>query len=83
MLSALQSANPRLVASAKASGGEEWYNRIIDGLSFPPNGSNPHNPSIGEILRRLRWHEFQRDKEIMGAFGISAKFDVAGEPSAS
>ncbi|MGO8946833.1 MAG: hypothetical protein ACLQUY_04025 [Ktedonobacterales bacterium] len=77
MLSGLQSANPRLIASAKANGGTLWYTRMIDGLMFPPNGSSPYKPSVGEILRLLRWHEFERGKEIMTAFGISAKLDVA------
>src|SRR5215472_1878853 len=36
MLSALQAANPRLIGSARAGGGTEWYNRKIDGLLFLP-----------------------------------------------
>jgi hypothetical protein len=74
MISALQSANPRLIASAKA-GGDEWYNREIDGLLFPPNSSSRHTPSVSEILRVLRWHEFEHSKEIMQTFDITPKLD--------
>jgi hypothetical protein len=74
MISALQSANPRLIASAKASG-NEWYNREIDGLLFPPDSLSQHTPSVGEILRVLRWHEFEHSKEIMQTFDIAARLD--------
>jgi hypothetical protein len=74
MLGALQSASPRLIASAKASG-NEWYNREIDGLLFPPNSPSPHIPSVGEILRVLRWHEFEHGKEIMETFDIAPRLD--------
>jgi hypothetical protein len=74
MISALQSANPRLIASAKASG-YEWYNREIDGLLFPPNSPSRHIPSVSEILRVLRWHEFEHSKEIMQTFDIAPRLD--------
>jgi len=74
MLSALQSANPRLIASAQASG-DEWYNREIDGLLFPPNSATRHIPSVSEILRVLRWHEFEHGKEIMQTFDITPRLD--------
>jgi hypothetical protein len=75
MISALQSANPRLLASAGAGGGNEWYNREIDGLLFPPDSPSRHTPSVSEILRVLRWHEFEHGKEIMQTFNIAPKLD--------
>jgi hypothetical protein len=83
MLSALQSANPRLITSAMASGGDQWFLRVIGNLRFPPDSRQPHSPSVGEILRLLHWHEYMRDKEIMNAFGISTKLDVAAQPAIS
>jgi hypothetical protein len=75
MLSALQSANPRLIASAESRGSAEWYNRQINGLLFWPDGEEQHAPTVGEILRVLRKHESEHDQEIMATFNIAPKLD--------
>jgi len=75
MLSALQSANPRLIASAESRGIAEWYNRQIDGLRFSTNEEEHHAPTVGEILRVLRKHESEHDREIMATFNIAPKLD--------
>jgi hypothetical protein len=71
MLSALQAANPRLIASARANGGAQWYNRNIDGLLFLANSEKQHVPSVGQILRVLRRHESQHSQEVAATFSIS------------
>ena len=71
MLSALQAANPRLIASARASGGTQWYDRNIDGLLFLANTEKQHVPSVGEILRVLRRHESLHSQEIAATFAIT------------
>jgi hypothetical protein len=71
MLSALQAANPRLIASARASGGIQWYNRNIDGLLFLANTEKQHVPSVSEILRVLRRHESLHSQEIAATFAIN------------
>jgi hypothetical protein len=75
MLSALQSANPRLIASAESRGSAEWYNRQINSLLFPPDGEEQHAPTVGEILRVLRKHESEHDQEIMATFNIAPRLD--------
>jgi hypothetical protein len=71
MLSALQAANPRLIASARVNGGIQWYNRKIDSLLFLPNTEKQHVPSVGEILRVLRRHESLHSQEVAETFGIT------------
>ena len=71
MLSALQAANPRLIGSARASGGTQWFDRKIDGLLFLSNTEKNHVPSVSEILRLLRRHESVHSQEIATTFSIA------------
>jgi|GEM_PF-1019618 hypothetical protein len=75
LLNGLQTANPRLITSAQASGGPEWHNRAIAGLRYPADWQMSQEPNVGGILRMLRAHESAHDKEIMAAFGIEPKLD--------
>jgi hypothetical protein len=79
MLSALQSANPRLITSAGSGGSADWYNRQIDGLLFSRRGEEQHAPTVSEILRVLRRHEGEHDQEIMATFNIAPKLDQGQE----
>ena len=71
VLSALQAANPRLIASARVSSGTKWYNRKIDGLLFLSNTEKQHVPSVSEILRVLRRHESLHSQEVAATFSIT------------
>lgn len=76
ILSALQSANTRLIASARQSGGAEWATRRIPDLARETHHDEPqHAPSVRGILRNLVNHEQSHAQELMDAFGITAQIE--------
>lgn len=91
VLSALQAANTRLIASARQSGGAEWATRRIPDLARRHTEDDvtreepPRGPSVRSILRNLTNHEHVHAQEIMDAFGITAQIEKPqqGEEGAS
>jgi hypothetical protein len=93
VISALQEANPRVLKSAMAAGGEQWAKRRIailprvGPLAAPPDPAHPdeppRQPSVGGILRTLMMHEAEHDQELTDAFSIQPNLDRLGGPSAS
>lgn len=79
LLSALQTANTRLLASARQSGGAEWATRRIPDLARHHDEEDAareeprHAPSVRGILRSLLHHEHSHAQEIMDTFGITAQ----------
>jgi hypothetical protein len=92
VISALQEANPRVLKSAMAAGGEQWAAHRIAALprtgflAARPNPAHPDEPprapSVGAILRLLMAHEGQHDRELMDAFNIQPNLERLGLPSA-
>ncbi len=91
VLSALQEANPRVLKSAMASGGEQWAKRRIAVLprtgpvAARPDPAHPdeppRQPSIGGLLRMLVTHEADHDQELMDTFGIQPHLERLGGPA--
>lgn len=86
ILSALQTANTRLITSARQTGGAEWATRRIPDLARQhagddaPDREEPrHAPSVRGILRNLVQHEHAHAQEIMDAFGITAQIEKPQE----
>lgn len=81
ILSALQSANTRLLASARQSGGAEWATRRLPDLARRHDEEGVvqdeprHAPSVRGILRSLLNHEHTHAQEIMDTFGITAQVE--------
>lgn len=81
LLSALQTANPRLIASARQTGGAEWATRRIPDLARRRDGDGTageeprHAPSVRGILRSLAHHEQSHAQEIMDTFSITAQIE--------
>ena len=93
ILSALQSANTRLIASARQSGGAEWATRRIPDLArrhgedeaTQEEDEPRHAPSVRGILRSLLNHERSHAQEIMDTFGVTTQIEKPkqGEEGAS
>jgi hypothetical protein len=94
VMTALQEANPRVLKSAMAAGGELWPKRRIPllprsnflaahpdpaGLD-PARADAPRPPSVGGILRILVSHEAEHDQELMDAFAIQPHLERLGGP---
>lgn len=90
VISALQEANPRVLKSAMAAGGEQWAKRRISSLprtgvfAPPPDPSRPNEPprpfSVGGLLRILITHEAEHDQELIDAFHIQPNLERLGGP---
>lgn len=85
ILSALQSANGRLIASAQQSGGAEWGERRIpdlaqrrtevDATQDATQQEPPRGPSVRSIVRNLANHEQSHAQELMDTFGITPQLE--------
>ena len=81
LLSSLQTANTRLIASARQNGGAEWATRRLPDLTRgrdegdATRGEPRHAPSVRSILRSLVNHEQMHAQEIADAFGITAQIE--------
>lgn len=84
ILSALQTANTRLITSARQTGGAEWATRRMPDLARHTEDDAArdeprHAPSVRGILRSLVHHEHSHAQEIMDAFGITAQLEKPQE----
>lgn len=85
ILSALQSANGRLIASAQQSGGAEWGERRIpdlaqrrtevDATQDATQQEPQRGPSVRSIVRNLANHEQSHAQELMDTFGITPQLE--------
>jgi hypothetical protein len=91
VISALQEANPRVLKSAMAAGGEQWAKRRIailprvGPLATSPDPARPdeppRQPSVGGLLRMLVTHEAEHDQELIDAFHIQPNLERLGGPA--
>ncbi|HLZ23032.1 MAG TPA: DinB family protein [Ktedonobacterales bacterium] len=83
ILTGLQTASKRLMASATASGGAEWNRRKL--LDLAPEPGSPRIPSVGGVLRNLTSHEASHHQEISESFGVHVDVDSGknGNPDQS
>lgn len=83
VLSALQAAPDRVLASAIGPGGEHWQERRFPELAHAGKLTaqkdesviTSRGPSVGGLLRLLLRHEVSHQQEIGGAFGITPDLD--------
>lgn len=83
MLSALQAAPDRVIASAIGPGGEHWQERRFPELAHAGKLSTQKDesvvtsrgPSVGGILRLLLRHEVSHNTEISTVFAIAPHLD--------
>lgn len=81
LLSSLQTANTRLISSARQTGGAEWATRRLPDLARGSTADDAaqedprHAPSVRGILRTLVNHEHTHAQELMDAFGITAQIE--------
>jgi hypothetical protein len=79
LLTAMQSANARLLFAALSVGGAEWPGRRIPDLAPSPlnaDGQPSRGPSVAGLLGMLREHEREHDEEFGAAFGASVDLEA-------
>lgn len=81
LLTGLQTASNRLIASATASGGEEWHRRKLADLAPAPD--SPRVPSAGGILLNMARHEASHHQEISDTYGVTVDSGKNGNPDQS
>ena len=81
LLGGLQSATPRVIASAMGRGEDGWETRRIAQLAYEDVGGKRQEdgtirpPSVRGILHLLLNHEREHDEEISAAFGVTANLE--------
>jgi hypothetical protein len=77
LLTGLQTASNRLLASATMSGGSEWHRRKLPDLAPAPD--SPRVPSVGGILLSMANHEASHHQEISDTYGVTVDSGKNGD----
>jgi hypothetical protein len=80
VLSALQGSDDRVIASAMATGGDDWLGRQLPDLAAK---GEARIPTVRRVLRILLRHEREHDEEISATFGITPHLEQFQEDAGS